>query len=189
MQPFSSLLKDCGHDGLEECRCYANPAAAAQSLDELEFVRSACHAAQIGNLDKLQRILASKPDAVGCDGGTGVCVCGCGCSCSTSRDGTCTWHKYAAGLAAFMQALWGRKMIENGFVVCLCRQQRLHAPALCCSCRAGQGSAAAAEAWWVWVSACARVVVCLCSQCTWQSERCWLWSCTVRATVCSGYCL
>eukprot|EP00878_Enallax_costatus_P023873 GHUV01025430.1.p1 GENE.GHUV01025430.1~~GHUV01025430.1.p1 ORF type:complete len:123 (+),score=35.09 GHUV01025430.1:117-485(+) len=56
----------------EECRCYASPGAAAQSLDELEFVRSACHAAQTGQLDKLERILQNRPEAVNSDGGTGI---------------------------------------------------------------------------------------------------------------------
>lgn len=56
----------------EECRCYANPGAAAQSLDELEFVRSACHAAQTGQLDKLERILRNRPEAVNSDGSTGA---------------------------------------------------------------------------------------------------------------------
>jgi hypothetical protein len=58
-----------------ECRCYASPASASQSLDELEFVRSACHAAQVGALDKLRTILSRTPGAVGSDGATGARVC------------------------------------------------------------------------------------------------------------------
>ncbi|KAL6754083.1 ankyrin repeat-containing domain protein [Haematococcus lacustris] len=42
--------------------------AVGQSLDELEFARSACAAAQAGALDKLQRILAAHPEAVHSDG-------------------------------------------------------------------------------------------------------------------------
>lgn len=61
---------DCDHDAFE-CQCYARPGAAAQSLDELEFVRSACHAAQLGQLDKLERILRNRPEAISWDGGTG----------------------------------------------------------------------------------------------------------------------
>jgi hypothetical protein len=61
---------DCDHDAAE-CQCYARPGAAAQSLDELEFVRSACHAAQLGQLDKLERILRNRPEAISWDGGTG----------------------------------------------------------------------------------------------------------------------
>lgn len=61
---------NCDHDPAE-CQCYARPGSAAQSLDELGFVRSACHAAQLGQLDKLERILRSRPDAVSWDGGTG----------------------------------------------------------------------------------------------------------------------
>jgi hypothetical protein len=66
------MFLNCGHDSTEECRCFATAAPLSQSLDELEFVRSACHAAQIGNIEKLERILASKPEAVSWDGGTGV---------------------------------------------------------------------------------------------------------------------
>jgi hypothetical protein len=61
---------NCDHDAAE-CQCYARPGAAAQSLDELEFVRSACHAAQLGQLDKLERILRNRPEAINWDGGTG----------------------------------------------------------------------------------------------------------------------
>ncbi|KAF6260118.1 ankyrin repeat-containing domain protein [Scenedesmus sp. NREL 46B-D3] len=62
---------DCDHDAFE-CQCYARPGVAAQSLDELEFVRSACHAAQLGQLDKLERILRNRPEAISWDGGTGT---------------------------------------------------------------------------------------------------------------------
>jgi hypothetical protein len=65
------MFLDCGHDDFE-CRCYASAAPASQSLHELEFVRSACHAAQVGNIDKLERILRTKPEAVNWDGGTGA---------------------------------------------------------------------------------------------------------------------
>jgi hypothetical protein len=65
------IQNDCDHDAAE-CQCYARPGAAAQSLDELEFVRSACHAAQLGQLDKLDRILRNRPEAVSWDGGTGM---------------------------------------------------------------------------------------------------------------------
>jgi hypothetical protein len=71
---------DCDHDAAE-CQCYARPGAAAQSLDELEFVRSACHAAQLGQLDKLERILRNRPEAINWDGGTGgVHMWQCNCS-------------------------------------------------------------------------------------------------------------
>lgn len=62
---------NCDHDAAE-CQCYSKPGAAAQSLDELEFVRSACHAAQLGQLDKLERILRNRPEAINWDGGTGT---------------------------------------------------------------------------------------------------------------------
>lgn len=44
----------------------------SQSLDELQFTRSACHAAQLGQIDRLQRILATNPGAVHSDGGAGT---------------------------------------------------------------------------------------------------------------------
>jgi len=68
------MFLNCDHDSFE-CRCYATAAPVSQSLDELEFVRSACHAAQIGNSEKLERILRSKPEAVNWDGGTGEPPC------------------------------------------------------------------------------------------------------------------
>jgi hypothetical protein len=64
------MFLNCDHDSFE-CRCYSSAAPASQTLDELEFVRSACHAAQIGNIEKLERILRGKPEAVNWDGGTG----------------------------------------------------------------------------------------------------------------------
>jgi hypothetical protein len=74
------MFLNCDHDSLE-CRCYASAAPVSQSLDELEFVRSACHAAQIGNIEKLGRILSSKPEAVSWDGGTGGWAAAVGATC------------------------------------------------------------------------------------------------------------
>lgn len=67
------MFFSCEYNHTEaECRCYSKPLAAAQNLDELEFVRSACHAAQTGQLDKLERILRNQPDAVNSDGASGT---------------------------------------------------------------------------------------------------------------------
>lgn len=81
----SLMLFNCQLNHSEaECQCYAKPGAAAQSLDELEFVRSACHAAQTGQLEKLERILCNRPDAVNSDGGSGMPLRLSGCCILTS---------------------------------------------------------------------------------------------------------
>lgn len=51
-----------------ECQCYKRPVAGAQSLEELDFLKSACAAAQQGNLSKLQDVLAKHPGAINSDG-------------------------------------------------------------------------------------------------------------------------
>jgi hypothetical protein len=89
------MLLGCDH--VAECQCYTKPGAAAQSLDELEFVRSACHHAATGNLEKLERILKCKPDAVSCDGSTGAC------RCTTDRAAMCVAHD-SIDCAVFVQA-------------------------------------------------------------------------------------
>ncbi|KIZ01268.1 hypothetical protein MNEG_6694 [Monoraphidium neglectum] len=61
---------DCGHDPLL-CNCSA-ASTATQTLDELEFARSACQAAAAGRADKLAGILQRAPDAVHSDGGKGT---------------------------------------------------------------------------------------------------------------------
>lgn len=59
----------CGHDA--SCNCALVTTGMEQSLDEMEFSRSACGAAQDGDVRKLQRILARNPGAVNGDGGQG----------------------------------------------------------------------------------------------------------------------
>lgn len=56
------------HDDSDACNCYATPSATAQSLEELDFMRSACSAAQRGQVELLQRLLARNPAAVRSDG-------------------------------------------------------------------------------------------------------------------------
>ena len=55
------------------CQCYKQPVAVAQSLAELDYLKSACAAAQQGNLTKLTNILQKHPDAVSSDGTQGTC--------------------------------------------------------------------------------------------------------------------
>lgn len=43
------------------CACCARPTALAQSLDELDFARSAGAAASVGDVARLARLLALKP--------------------------------------------------------------------------------------------------------------------------------
>ena len=48
----------------DSCQCYKQANPAGQSLEELDFLKSACAAAQQGNLTKLQAILNRHPEAV-----------------------------------------------------------------------------------------------------------------------------
>lgn len=54
-----------------ECRCYKQSNPAAQSLEELGYLKSACAAAQQGNEAKLQIILEKHPQAISSDGSEG----------------------------------------------------------------------------------------------------------------------
>ena len=49
------------------CQCYKQANPVAQSLEELDFLKSACAAAQQGNVTKLQAILERHPEAVRSD--------------------------------------------------------------------------------------------------------------------------
>mmetsp|Transcript_28131 Transcript_28131/g.72942 ORF Transcript_28131/g.72942 Transcript_28131/m.72942 type:complete len:185 (-) Transcript_28131:169-723(-) len=51
-----------------DCACCATQQATAESLEELEFLRSACTAAQLGQTERLKRILERRPDCVHSDG-------------------------------------------------------------------------------------------------------------------------
>jgi ankyrin repeat protein len=46
---------------LEECTCCERPSALAQSLDELDFARSAGAAASAGDVDRLASLLRANP--------------------------------------------------------------------------------------------------------------------------------
>lgn len=63
--------RDCGVHADGDCQCYKHPAAAVQSLEELDYLKSACAAAQQGNLAKLSSILDKHPHAVNSDGAEG----------------------------------------------------------------------------------------------------------------------
>ena len=54
----------CLHDPTTGCDCSLTGSSTAQRLEELEFSRSACSASQLGQVDKLERILNRNPDAV-----------------------------------------------------------------------------------------------------------------------------
>mmetsp|Transcript_14000 Transcript_14000/g.42272 ORF Transcript_14000/g.42272 Transcript_14000/m.42272 type:complete len:181 (+) Transcript_14000:154-696(+) len=51
-----------------DCACCARPNLAAQSLEELDFLRSACNFAQTGNHSKLESFIAAHPASVNDDG-------------------------------------------------------------------------------------------------------------------------
>eukprot|EP00798_Chlamydomonas_sp_ICE-L_P005017 gene5017-34804_t len=53
------------------CNCATTSTSLAQGLDEISFHRSACAAAQSGEVEKLRRILTRNPEAVASDGSDG----------------------------------------------------------------------------------------------------------------------
>ena len=63
----------CSHDP-DACNCSLRPSRVVQSLDELQFTRSACQAALSNQTDRLRRILDANPDAIHSDGAAGACV-------------------------------------------------------------------------------------------------------------------
>ncbi|KAG2482473.1 hypothetical protein HYH03_018580 [Edaphochlamys debaryana] len=70
--PRWGSLADCVHGGPSAgCNCALVTTGVEQSLDEMEFSRSACAAAQCGDVAKLRRILARNPQAISGDGGSG----------------------------------------------------------------------------------------------------------------------
>ena len=64
-------MQDCRQhpDGI--CECYRAPPHAIQSLEEVDFLRSACAAAQEGNTSRLEEILRKHPEALQDDGHRG----------------------------------------------------------------------------------------------------------------------
>ncbi|GMH43433.1 hypothetical protein BSKO_11355 [Bryopsis sp. KO-2023] len=52
----------------EGCNCAKTWSSTQQSLDEVDFMRSACAAAKSGHIDRLRTILRKRPDAVDGDG-------------------------------------------------------------------------------------------------------------------------
>jgi ankyrin repeat protein len=50
-----------------DCGCCV-PRVAAQTLDEIEFLRSCCHAASVGDLTKVKTLLKKHPACVDSDG-------------------------------------------------------------------------------------------------------------------------
>lgn len=69
----SGTFLACAHGTDPQCQCAGRAVPASQNLDELDFARSACAAAQSGDCTKLQRIIARDPDAVHSDGAQGEC--------------------------------------------------------------------------------------------------------------------
>ncbi|KAL3140889.1 hypothetical protein ABBQ32_005422 [Trebouxia sp. C0010 RCD-2024] len=69
MPRLRAVACDVHVDG--DCQCYKRPVAVVQSLEELDYLKSACAAAQQGNLAKLGKILDRHPHAVNTDGTEG----------------------------------------------------------------------------------------------------------------------
>ena len=59
------------HDDAE-CQCYKQSIPVAQCLEELDYLKSACAAAQQGNVTKLHVILEKQPEAINSDGSEGT---------------------------------------------------------------------------------------------------------------------
>ena len=59
------------HDEVD-CQCYKQSIPVAQSLEELDYLKSACAAAQQGNEAKLHVILDKHPEAINSDGSEGM---------------------------------------------------------------------------------------------------------------------
>ena len=57
------------------CKCHHSTTGTEQGLDELDFLRSACAAAQAGNVVKLKGLLDRRPDQIHSDG-TGMNIDG-----------------------------------------------------------------------------------------------------------------
>ena len=63
---------DC--HGHRKCSYHAKAAPASQNLDELRFLKSACSAAQRGDVKRLATILAKSPESVNDDGVAGTYI-------------------------------------------------------------------------------------------------------------------
>ena len=104
--------------GPGQCACCSQAISGQQSLDELAFLKSACAAAQKGDVSKLERILHDHPTAIADDGVGGVSAAGSpaarhGCHVSPSLAyACCRRHDLSA-----------------------CRAERLHAVVVRCACR------------------------------------------------------
>lgn len=61
-------LDICAHRG---CQCHTRAAPATQNLEEIGFLKSACSAAQKGDVQRLADLLAKHPGSVGDDGVSG----------------------------------------------------------------------------------------------------------------------
>lgn len=137
-----------------DCNCCA-PTAAAQSLDEVAFTRSAAAAAQAGDLFRVKSIIERSPAQLHGDGYQGTeCskegVSEVGAAVLRSWAGIQQgqfWHEppllHHVGClgyrlrsiwpgrdeaGGFKQSLWGLRVLEEGCVAC--RIKRLHPSAL-----------------------------------------------------------
>lgn len=63
------MASDHGHPA--SCQCAIHGAPASQTLDELDFLKSACSAAQTGNLERLDKLTAKNSAALFMDGAGG----------------------------------------------------------------------------------------------------------------------
>ncbi|GIL66183.1 hypothetical protein Vafri_19793, partial [Volvox africanus] len=71
LRRIPDLAATCEHGPRDTCDCALSATGTEQSLEELEYSRSACSAAQDGDVAKLRRILQRNPASVGNDVASG----------------------------------------------------------------------------------------------------------------------
>ena len=62
---------DCNIHQHSQCSCHRKAQPASQSLEEVDFLKSACSAAQKGDTARLKHLVAKRPSLVDEDGAGG----------------------------------------------------------------------------------------------------------------------
>lgn len=136
----SELTFLCEHGPRDTCNCAVSATGTEQSLDELEFSRTACSAAQDGNVAKLRRILQRNPSAIRGDETSGATLFAGGCTCRPCID------KFPTHFSCYF--VLGKVIMKNkykSFPSPSSLVRRLYPTALCSEGRAPRGRGAAVE--------------------------------------------
>ena len=70
-----NITMDCEIHQHGQCSCHKKAQPASQSLEELDFLKSACSAAQKGDTARLKHLLAKHPMLINEDGAGGEHCC------------------------------------------------------------------------------------------------------------------